>query len=118
MRVIALCSLLLLAGCANAATLRLQATAPATLNAGSCSVPMLSPAPSSWAMYLHFAWSGPSAGEDSVSCLPGEPVTFTRAVIAGTYTVRAWPSNIYGAGCDTTISRTIGDPPARIAGLR
>ena len=95
-----------------AATLDIPATAPTHLNGGSCPSPTLAPAPPTWPMFMHFAWSGPAAGEDSISCLPGQPVRLTRAVPPGTYTVRGWASNAYGAGCDTTITRIAGDRPA------
>jgi hypothetical protein len=94
------------------ASLRLQATAPAQLNGGTCALPQLSSSPA-WPMMLHFAWSGPAAGEDSVPCNPGQLVTWSHGVPAGTYTIRGWASNAYGAGCDTTITKAAGDPPGK-----
>ena len=88
----------------------MRATAPTLLNGGTCAAPVLSVSPA-WPMMLHFAWSGPAAGEDSVPANPGQLIAWSRNVPAGSYTVRGWASNAYGSLCDTTITKTAGDPP-------
>ena len=108
---------LLLAGILGAscgATLTIKVTAPAQLNAGTCAAPVLSPSPA-WPMMMHFAWAGPSSGQDSVATNPGESITYRRSVPAGSYTIRGWASNAYGVGCDSTITKTTGDPPATLS---
>jgi hypothetical protein len=111
------CALLLIGvlGSSCGATLTVRYTAPSQLNGGTCAVRALSPSPA-WPMMIHFAWSGPAAGEDSLTADPGQSGSWTRRNLpAGLYTVRGWPSNAYGVGCDTTITRTAGDPPAPVA---
>jgi hypothetical protein len=111
-RLVLLILLLALALSSCGASLRLQATAPAQLNGGTCALPQLSVSPA-WPMMLHFAWNGPAAGEDSVACSPGQLITWSRGVPAGSYTIRGWASNAYGSGCDTTINKVAGDPPGK-----
>lgn len=95
-----------------AATLRLTATAPTQDNAGSCLVPNLVPMGVNPALWMHFSWTGPQAGEDSVLVSPGAPVVYTRAgLLAGSYTVRAYAKDAGGAGCDTTITLLLKNPP-------
>jgi len=106
---------LALAGLSScAAKLTVSGTGPLMMNAGACLSPILSSAPVGSTVMMHFAWTGPSSGEDSLVAIVGQRVTLTRTVPAGTYTVRGWASNPYGAGCDTTITRTVGDPPATL----
>ena len=62
------------------ATLRLSATAPTQDNDGTCTVPVLSNSPAGAQRALHFSWSGPVSGEDSVATTAGSPVTYTRTV--------------------------------------
>lgn len=99
-----------------AATLTVRATAPIYDNAGTCTLPLIGPR--SGATVMHFAWAGPVTGEDSVATSSGTLVTFTKQVPAGLYTIRAWASDSGGAGCDTTISRRFGGPPARPSDTR
>lgn len=91
------------------ALLVVRGTAPPNDNSGSCTAPIL--APRIGTTVMHFAWSGPVAGEDSVSTSAGTLITFTRNVPAGTYLIRAWASDGGGAGCDTSIVRHFGGPP-------
>lgn len=112
----------IMSGCG--ATLTMRATAPTQLNdALSCTVPaILSAAPEGSVCTMHFVWTGPSSGEDSVATTIGSPVSLSRQVQPGTYTVRAWPTNLlgglYNAGCDTTITKVVGGPPQRLGDLR
>jgi hypothetical protein len=120
--VLLMLSVFMVTGCG--ATLTMRATMPAQLNdALSCSVtPVLSEAPAGSLCTLHFVWSGPSSGEDSVSAVIGTPVVLTKQVKPGSYAVRAWASNLlgggYSAGCDTTITKVIGGAPQRLGDLR
>lgn len=120
--VVLLAMLVMGGGCG--ATLTMRATAPTSLNdAVSCTVtPVLSSAPAGSACVVHFAWSGPSSGEDSVATTVGTPVTLTKTVQPGTYTIRGWASNTlggaYAVGCDTTVTKIVGGPPARVADVR
>lgn len=110
-----LLTLTLLGSCA--ATLRIRCTAPAQDNGAlSCTaIPILIPVGAVWRV-VHFAWSGPAAGEDSVTTTGGLTVNYARSGLpAGTYTVRAWASDSGGVGCDTTITRTLKGPPHRVA---
>lgn len=97
------------------ATLRLSATAPTQDNDGTCTVPALSNSPAGAQRALHFSWSGPVSGEDSVATTAGSPVTYTRTVPPGVYTVRGWASGPGGVGCDTVIVVTVTAPPWRVA---
>ena len=45
----------------------------------------------------------------------GSPVTYTRTVPPGVYTVRGWASGPGGVGCDTVIVVTVTAPPWRVA---
>lgn len=111
-RVLILVALALAGLSSCAAKLTVSGTGPLSMNAGTCLGPALALAPAGSTVMMHFAWTGPAAGEDSLLAIVGQRVTLTRTVPAGTYTVRGWASNAYGAGCDTTITRTVGDPPA------
>ena len=97
------------------ATLRLRATAPTADNDGSCGAPALFAAPAGAPRVVHFQWSGPAAGEDSVSTTAGTLVSIVRTVPPGTYTVRGWASDAGGAGCDTTLTVTVKAAPWRVA---
>ncbi len=108
--VFALGALVALSSCGSA--LRVKATAPTQDNDGTCSAPVLYPAGAVPRM-MHFAYSGPVAGEDSIATTAGTTVTFTRTVPPGTYTVRAWASDAGGPGCDTTTVVVVKAPPAR-----
>ena len=93
------------------ATLKLSATAPTQYNDGTCTLPLLIPTAASNPVRVHFAWIGPSSGEDSVSTTAGSPVSIQKQVPAGTYTVRAWATDAGGIGCDTTITVVLKAPP-------
>lgn len=109
-----LMSLILLAALTSCgATLRVKATAPTNDNDGSCAAPVLYAAPAAAPRVLHFAWTGPVSGEDSVTTTAGTLVTYTRGVPPGTYTVRAWASDAGGPGCDTTTVVVVKAPPAK-----
>jgi len=112
-----LAPLVLLSCCG--ATLRLRCTLPAQDNGAlSCAVPPILIMAGPVARRVHFAWSGPAAGEDSVSGLGGQTVDFTRSGLpGGTYTIRAWASDSAGPGCDTTITRSLKGPPHKVAVL-
>jgi hypothetical protein len=104
----------LLAGCrggSEAGTLRVTGSAPTQLNDGPCGAPVLLPA--SGQLVVHVQVIG-RALEDSITTVPGGPFSFTWAIPAGTYTVRAWAS-IFGLpalpGCDTTVTKTVQAPP-------
>lgn len=112
-----LLAIVLLAGVAFSscgATLRLSATAPAQDNDGTCSTPALSSSPAGAARVVHFSWSGPAAGEDSILTTAGTPVTYSATVPPGVYTIRGWATGPGGVGCDTTIVRTVTAPPWRV----
>ena len=96
----------------TSATLIIRATAPISDNSAvSClSSPVLG-ARSGFTV-IHFAWSGPSAGEDSITTIAGTLVTFSRGgAPAGLYTIRCWASDSAGVGCDTSMVRRFGGPP-------
>lgn len=99
-----------------AATLSVKATAPLQDNLGTCTAPILGPR--SGVTVLHFAWTGPVSGEDSVATIAGTQVTFTKnGIPAGVYDIRAWASDAGGPGCDTTITKRFGGPPHKPSGV-
>jgi hypothetical protein len=105
----------LLSGCA--ATFVVRATAPINDNVGTCAAPLLGPR--SGVTVMHFEWTGPISGEDSVSTTAGTQVTFQKnGFPAGLYSIRAWASDLGGAGCDTTISKRFGGPPGKPQGVQ
>ena len=108
MKRLAFLSLLMLVSCA--ATMRVTGTAPSKDNDGTCAAPALVTNVST-SVVVHFEWSGPESGQDSLSAATGSPFVFTRQTKAGTYNIRAWVSDVGGVGCDTTITRTYRSPP-------
>lgn len=97
------------------ATLRLHATAPGWLNdGGTCATPILIPAPTGSSCVVHFAWTGPAAGQDSVATVAGAAVSLNVTAPAGTYSVRAWASSPWGVGCDTSATFTVGAAPWKV----
>ena len=106
---IVLLALVALTSCS--AMLNLRCTAP--VNDGTCATRVLLPTPVH-PMYVHFAWSGLSSGEDSVATTSGSVVNFSRQVPAGIYTVRAWASDLGGASCDTIITVVVKAPPDKV----
>ncbi|MBI5710013.1 MAG: hypothetical protein HZC42_06880 [Candidatus Eisenbacteria bacterium] len=94
-----------------AATLRMRASAPQYDNDGSCAVPLLLSRAAQDSCWIHFAWSGPAAGEDSARGAPGQLVSLVRTVPAGLYQLRGWASDAGGIGCDTTIAVTVRAAP-------
>lgn len=107
-------------GGATAATLRIQARAPALLDDAECGTPgVYSPATS--VQWVHVRATGPSATrEDSIQAFPGSLVVFDWNVPMGTYQIRAWPSIVASpwlVGCDTTITRSAVAKPARVTVL-
>ena len=95
-------------------TLRITATAPTSDNDGPCGAPVLLAAAPLAPRMLHFRWSGPVMGEDSLAATAGNGVTLTRTVPPGLYAITAWASDSGGAGCDTTIMRRLKAPPWRV----
>ena len=61
-------------------TLRITATAPTSDNDGPCGAPVLLAAAPLAPRMLHFRWSGPVMGEDSLAATAGNGVTLTRTV--------------------------------------
>jgi len=89
----------------TAATLRAQATAPAFDNdSPSCASPVLVARAAQDTVWMHFQWTGPAAGEDSIRAVSGQLVVFQRNTPAGVYNLRAWATDAGGIGCDTTIT--------------
>lgn len=105
---------LVLASAPQAATLRVTGTAPTQDNAGSCAAPVLEAMPAGNQVRVVVMVLGPVGFIDSVVVAPGAPFTFTRTVPSGTYTVRAWAVDAGGTGCDTTLTVTVKNPPARV----
>ena len=113
---LAILALALLAFSSCSATLRLSGTAPALDNDGTCTTPALSSSPAGLARTVHFSWSGPVAGEDSIRTTVGSPFGYTVTVPPGIYTVRGWatsPGTL--PGCDTTLVKSVTAPPWRVA---
>lgn len=112
---ILLLPLVLLASCA--ATLTVRATAPIYDNLGTCSSPLLGPR--TGVTVMHFEWSGPVSGEDSVTTTAGTQIQFNKnGIPAGLYTIRAWASDAAGPSlCDTTITKRFGGPPHKPTGV-
>lgn len=104
--------LVLLSSCA--ATLSVRGTSPTHDNAGTCTTPTLAARPPGAVVTVHVSASGPVTFEDSLTVAGGATFTFTRAVPAGVYAVRAWASDAGGAGCDTSVTLTVKDPPWRV----
>lgn len=98
----------------QAATLNVHCTAPAASNDGSCGARLLAALPLSTSVVVHFAWTGPASGQDSVVTFPGGPVSLSRTVPAGLYAVRAWASDSGGVSCDTTVTVAAKVPPAPV----
>lgn len=105
--------LMLIALSSCSATLRVKATAPTNDNDGTCAAPVLYGTPVGTPRVVHFAWTGPAAGEDSITTTAGALVTYSRTVPPGMYTVRVWASDAGGVGCDTTTTTVVKAPPAR-----
>jgi len=104
---------LALAVLADAATLRVSGRIPLFLNDSTCVVPRLSNALSTMRVHAHV--TGPKAFRDStVTLAPGAAWAFVWSGPSGTYSIRLWPANAAGSGCDTTITRTFESPPASI----
>lgn len=90
------------------ATLRVRATAPTTLNDGTCDAPIFSVARDS--IWLVFDVQG--RAPDSVRVAPGDSVTRAWTVAPGDYVVRCYARNSAGAGCKTSIVAAAPAPPA------
>lgn len=105
---------LVLTSAPQAATLRIAGTAPTQDNAGSCTAPVLEPMPGGNQVRVVVTVFGPVAFVDSAVVAAGAPFAFTRSVPSGTYTVRAWAADAGGVGCDTTLTVTVKNPPARV----
>ena len=98
----------------QAATLRLRCTAPALSNDGTCTLRVLAPLAPATLVTVHFQATGPFAFEDSILTVAGAPVTDTRTVPPGLYTVRAWASDSGGVSCDTTVTARVWAAPAPV----
>lgn len=109
---------MLLAGGADAATLGITCTAPdQTDKDRTCTSPILAPMNANPDLKIHFQWSGPTPGEDSVSTVPGRRLYLFRTVLPGVYSVRCWASDHNVAGCDTLMNIPVLEgryPPARV----
>lgn len=113
---LAVLALAILAFSSCSAALRLSGTAPALDNDGSCTAPALSASPVGLTRTVHFSWSGPVSGEDSVRTTAGSPFAYTAIVLPGVYTVRCWASSPNALpGCDTTLVKAVTAPPWRVA---
>lgn len=99
---------------ASAATLTIRGTAPAFDNPGTCTTPTLIAASPGAVVTVHVSVSGPVAYLDSVAVAAGSLFALSRQVPAGTYSVRAWASDSGGAGCDTTITVRVKNPPWKV----
>lgn len=110
-RVAYLAALVAVAVSSCSATLRMSAVAPAQDNDGTCVAPVLYPSPAGAMRVVHFQWTGPASGQDSVVVLAGSLATLTATVPPGTYNIRGWVSGPGGVGCDSTITRTASSPP-------
>lgn len=112
-RALVVCWLLAALVTSCAATLRVNGTAPAQDNDGTCSAPSL--IPRSGDLVVHFLWTGPSAGHDSITVASGSAFQYLRPGLPeGVYTVRVWASDPGGPGCDTTVTRAISSPPWKV----
>jgi hypothetical protein len=90
----------------------MRATAPLLDNdSASCTTLVPVAVPVGAPRVMHFAWSGPASGEDSVVTTAGTLIVMNRGVPAGTYVVRAWASDAGGPGCDTTTTIVAKAPP-------
>jgi heme A synthase len=110
---------ILLAGCANAATLRFSCTAPSMNDeAISCaSSPLLVPGSDS----LFVVAVIPGLGlRDSVKVARGQRATFTVPAPAGSYLVNVYARRTANgeAGCDTSAVITTKTGPAKVGDLR
>jgi homogentisate 1,2-dioxygenase len=110
-----LLSAMLLALASCSATLRLHATAPTLDNdSASCTAVVLVPRLPTDPVTVHFSWTGPRSGEDSVVTVSGGAVSIALNVPAGTYTVHAWGSDAGGAGCDTMFTTRAKAAPWKV----
>lgn len=100
---------------ARSATLGMSVTAPNQYDRDTtCTAPdtIAMTLPNS-NLRIHFVWTGPSSGEDSLYAPPGFPVTMFRVVPPGTYKIVAWASEIgRRLGCRDSIYATLAGPPA------
>lgn len=112
---------LLLACCG--ATLTMRGTSPLYDNGAlTCTAtPLLVQEPVGAYRVVHFRWTGPVAGEDSVVAGAGSTATITRQVPAGTYTVCAWASDSAGfvpkadgTPCDTCMVKVVKGGPHKV----
>jgi hypothetical protein len=94
----------------GAGLLNITGTSPAYDNAGTCFVPLLLPRAAT-PMWIHFIYTGPESGRDSLQVATNAPFTYSKQLLSGTYTIRAYPQDEGGAGCDTTITKTIVESP-------
>lgn len=120
-RMLAALALLLIPASLEAATLRLTATFPGQGNDAPCGTPaILSPAPAGvTATRLHYRWTGPAVGEDSVATAIGALGPIAKPVPVGAYMCTGWaswvtPDLVYAAGCPDTVTKVLYGPPARI----
>src|SRR6476646_1264627 len=85
-----------LTGCAGAATLVLRCTSPSLDDTSAdCAAPVLVPTVGGL-VRVHFFWTGPTVGQDSVVVAPGVPIVFTKSVPAGLYSCTATASDSLG----------------------
>lgn len=122
LRKIAMITLLgLLCSCAvaNPGTLNMRCNAPTQNNdGGTCDAPSLVPRVAADSLWIHFRWSGPSTGEDSVWVAPGASVSLPKTVLPGSYVVSSWPSDHTGIGCVVSIQKVVTAKPWKVEGLQ
>mgnify|MGYP001348769749 CR=1 FL=1 len=108
-------TLLLIASSARSAgLLTVTGTSPAYDNAGTCTAPILESRPNT-PMWIHFLFTGPETGHDSLLVTTNTLFIYSKRLTPGTYSIRAYPKDEGGAGCDTVITRTvIKGPPWKI----
>ena len=103
---------LLSISCAHSAPLVVTGTMPSQENAGTCAAPLLLPAQGDATWRAVLSWSGPVSGADSLYRLPGAAFSFTENLPSGTYTLRCRAVRSVNSWlCDTTIVRTVSNPP-------
>lgn len=108
-------------GCsANAGVLNMQCTAPTQDNdGGTCDTPRLVTRAATDSMWVHFRWSGPTAGEDSVRVAPGSVARLAPVTVPpGSYVVAAWPSDSFSVGCTVAITKVVRATLWKVGGLQ
>jgi hypothetical protein len=114
--VLAIVACVAIASCASSAQLMVSGSAPLFDNSGTCAAPLLAAQPASNpALRIVLSWAGPVAGIDSTYAQPGAAFVFVKQLPSGTYTLTCHATDAGGAGCDTTITKTIKAPPFSVS---